>query len=174
MRARLNQQGFALPTILISSVVMLIVLTAAVSAASSVRSSLENQYYNQIAREAAESGLALAMVCLRQNEYQETWSGGADGLRPTGNCTGSGCTGTNCYLVRQSTAGPPFPSTFYRSTFWVGTPSQQGYSQEVTAFGLVELVRPDGSVGESFDSYMSMRVGNSTSLGEINPIIYGQ
>ena len=64
MKIMLARQGFALPTVLIASIIMLIVLLSAATASSSIRSSLNAQYYNQLAREAAESGMARASDCL--------------------------------------------------------------------------------------------------------------
>lgn len=82
-----NNNGFALPTVLIASVVMLIVLLSAVSASSSTRSAIDSQYYNQIAREAVESGLTLATECLKINPTPG-WTD-ASPLRPGSSCNGS-------------------------------------------------------------------------------------
>lgn len=84
---RAKQEAFALPTVLIASVVMLIVLLSAIGASSSIRSAIDNQYYNQIAREAVESGLTLATECLRANP-NPGWTD-ASPLRPGSSCNGS-------------------------------------------------------------------------------------
>jgi len=84
---RAKQEAFALPTVLIASVVMLIVLLSAVSASSSIRAAIDSQYYNQIAREAVESGLTLATECLRKNA-NPGWTD-ASPLRPGSSCNGS-------------------------------------------------------------------------------------
>jgi alpha-tubulin suppressor-like RCC1 family protein len=82
-----KKEGFALPTVLIASVVMLIVLLSAIGASASVRSAIDSQYYNQLGREAVESGLALATECLKLNTAPN-WTDAAP-LRPTSGCVGS-------------------------------------------------------------------------------------
>src|SRR3990167_6842494 len=59
------QQGFALPTGLITSVVMMIVLLAALNSISSISVSIQNQYYSKLAQLAAESGAAVARACIQ-------------------------------------------------------------------------------------------------------------
>ena len=173
MRARLNQQGFALPTILISSVVMLIVLTSAVSAAASVRSAISSQFYTQLAREASESGLMMARACLMDNLYTAQWSSSSQ-LRPSTTCSGGTCSGQNCYLVKNDDPNANFADLTYRSTFSVRGSIARGASQHIISDGTVELLRPDGSVARTYGASLTMRIGNSASLGEIPPIIFGQ
>lgn len=51
------KQGFALPTVLIASVVLLTVLAVSVTATTAARTTLKNQYYAQLAQIAGEAGL---------------------------------------------------------------------------------------------------------------------
>lgn len=97
LRARVSMggHGFALPTILISSVVMMMVLLAGVQVAVSIRVALDNQYYNTLARDAAESGAVKAKACIEANpESQDGWSGT---LTPNKSCNGT-ISGSN-YLL---------------------------------------------------------------------------
>lgn len=137
-----TRAGFALPTILIASMVMLIVLITSVSATSSVRSGLDGQYYSQLAREAAESGLARANGCLQDGGYVPQWTGST--LYPNTSCTGgSACTNTaSCFVTQRPTI---------RTTFSVGTPENMTVSQLIRAEGRVELVR--ASTGEVWRTY---------------------
>ena len=65
MRVRVKKtNGFALPTVMISSVVMLIVLLASLVAASSANSLIRQQYSDKLIKEAAEAGVAMANACL--------------------------------------------------------------------------------------------------------------
>ena len=57
---KLLKRGFALPTILIASVVMLLVLTTAIAGIVATRNALDDQRYTQFAKEATESGTAKA------------------------------------------------------------------------------------------------------------------
>src|SRR3954468_21084316 len=108
-----NRAGFALPTILIASMVMLIVLITSVSATSSVRSGLDGQYYTQLAREAAESGLARANGCLQDGGYVPAWN--SSKLYPNTTCSGgNSCVNTaSCFVTQRPTI---------RTTFSVSPP----------------------------------------------------
>ena len=63
--------GFALPSIMIASVVMLALLATAISSVTSTRTALRSQHYEQLAREAAESGMTVATACLQSGV--NTW-----------------------------------------------------------------------------------------------------
>lgn len=125
-------RGFALPTILIASVIMLTVLVSAVTAVSSISAALSNQYYNTLAREAAESGFANAMVCLETSNYTPTWTS-PNTLKPDTDCTGINPNGASHWVVSSGNV---------RTTFTVAEP-QVGVASSVriVSTGIVELVR---------------------------------
>jgi alpha-tubulin suppressor-like RCC1 family protein len=128
-----RSEAFALPTILIASVIMLTVLTAAVTAVSSLSRSIETQYYNRLSREAAESGIARAKDCLKQSPTgTPQWSEMAP-LRPNTNCNGSIITGKSEYIT---TAGN------VRTSFRVGVPAG-GFTDatRLSATGNLNIVR---------------------------------
>lgn len=85
------KRGFALPTVLLTSTVMLIVLFAGLAAAASIRASLDEQYFQQLAREAAESGVTMAKECYAKNKTTATLSQwpNANTLRPDTDCFGA-------------------------------------------------------------------------------------
>jgi alpha-tubulin suppressor-like RCC1 family protein len=126
---RAKQEAFALPTVLIASVVMLIVLLSAIGASSSIRSAIDNQYYNQITREAIESGLTLATECLKQNPTPG-WTD-ASPLRPGSSCSGS-----------ASESGYVIDTPTLKTSFTVGafTTDAEGRSI-INAKGVVSLRR---------------------------------
>ena len=62
-----RSRGFALPTILIVSIVMLAVLAVAVSSATAIRVAMASQYYNSLAQTAADAGATYANACLDSN-----------------------------------------------------------------------------------------------------------
>lgn len=80
--------GFALPTILIASVVMLIVLLVSVTSTTGVRTALKNQYYEQLAQVAGEAGIAYAQACLAANNGVPQWTD-AKPLTPSTDCSGN-------------------------------------------------------------------------------------
>jgi alpha-tubulin suppressor-like RCC1 family protein len=158
IRARFRQ-GFALPTILIASVIMLTVLVSAVSATSSLRAGLDSQYYNQLAKEAAESGLARARECLAANGYVPQWSSST--LYPNTDCTGGyPCTdSSSCFVLQRSNV---------RTTFSVAPPTNQTVSQLVQVQGTVQLLRSsNGDVWRTYTYAMSARVGIDLSLSSV-------
>ena len=126
---RAQNQGFALPTVLIASVVMLIVLLAAISASASIRAALDSQYYNQIGREAVESGLTLATECLKLNPTP-AWSD-ASPLRPGSSCNGS-----------ASESGYVIDTPTLKTSFTVGNYSTDADGRTtIKAEGIVNLRR---------------------------------
>ena len=154
-----QHRGFALPTLLIVSIAMLIIMVSAVSAVGTTRAVLNDQYYSQLAREASESGAAYASACLKANGYVATWGAGASGkpLRPNTTCSGGdACTGSaQCYVLN---------GTGIKTTFSVDAPVQVGGVQTVTADGLVQLLRPSsGAVWRNYDQTSSVRTGAQVS-----------
>lgn len=145
-----NTHGFALPTILIASIVMLIVLLSAVSATSSIQVSLDDQYYNQLARTAAEAGQVRAEACLQDSDYVPTWTDSSR-LRPDTTCTGATIGGGNRYIMQSGNV---------RTTFLVWAP-QTGVasSAKVTVVGMTELIRQ--STGTVYQTYSQTLVKQS-------------
>lgn len=133
MKPMLKSPGFALPTILIASVVMLIVLLSAITAVNGITGGLNSQYYNQLAREAAESGLAYAEKCLRASSYTPTWTDAVP-LKPDVDCNGAALGGGfSKYVI--STAN-------LRTTYVVKRPTTgTASSLYIVSTGTVELVR---------------------------------
>lgn len=80
--------GFALPTVLIASVVMLSVLSVAVTSVTAVRNTIKNQYYEQLAKTAGEAGVAFAKACLAKSGNVPQWSD-ANPLTPSSDCAGN-------------------------------------------------------------------------------------
>ena len=160
IRARMQQRGFALPTILIASVVMMVVLVSAVSATASVRSALDGQYYNRLAREAAESGIARANACLQDSAFVVQWSD-TNQLHPNTTCGGgAACTNNDsCFVMNNGNV---------RTTFDVGLPETSNSSQLVYAHGRVELLRgSNGGVWRTYTYSASGRVGIDVSFNTV-------
>ena len=92
-----QKNGFALPTVLVASIVMLAVLLLSVVSVSAVRSALNEQYYNQLARTAGEAGTEYAKACLAAGNGVALWVGKT--LKPNTDCSGSAISGANEYIV---------------------------------------------------------------------------
>lgn len=130
---RKDQSGFALPTILIASVIMLTLLVSAVSAVGSLSASIDAQYYNRLARQAAESGMARATDCLRQSpNYTPGWTDNSP-LQPNTDCNGVVISGKSNYISESGNV---------KTTFQVRLPaSGSASSLRVASSGNVYLVR---------------------------------
>ncbi len=143
--------GFALPTIIIASVILLTVLVTSVTAVGSISTALANQYYNQLAREAAESGLANARACLRATNYVPSWTD-ATPLKPGTGCFGEDLPTVSDWVVNVNNT---------RSSFTVPAP-QVGTSSSlrVVSTGSVELVRTSDQ-NQVWRSYSYVAAENS-------------
>lgn len=82
------KKGFALPTVLIASVILLSILAISVSATAAVRTTLKTQYYQQLAQMAGEAGVAYAKACLTANGNVPQWTD-AKPLTPSTDCAGN-------------------------------------------------------------------------------------
>lgn len=157
-----HDRGFALPTILIVSIVMLTVLVAAVSATSTISSSLSAQYYNQLAREAAESGVTRALDCLNQNPtgYTPQWSDVAP-LKPNTDCNGVVQGGLSAYVIQSGNV---------QTSFSVGLPTAGANGAlKIVASALVGLTRTSG--GSVWRSYA--QTASQSSRYQSTPRIAG-
>lgn len=97
-KIRVRRYGFALPTVLIASVVMFIVLAAAVQSVVAVRVALKQQYYEQLAKSAGEAGVAFAQACLSQNGNIPQWTNEKP-LQPGTDCEGENALSPNPFRV---------------------------------------------------------------------------
>jgi len=87
-RRQKTTKAFALPTVLIASVVLLTILAVSVSATTAIRNTLKNQYYAQLAQVAGEAGVAYAKACLATSGNVPQWTD-AKPLTPATDCTGT-------------------------------------------------------------------------------------
>lgn len=138
-----RRSGFALPTVVISSLMLMMVLIVAVSATMTIRTGLYAQYYNKLAQEAAESGIEVAESCLLESDYSVTWST-ASPLRPSSNCEGtSSCTSSSCYIINNSRL---------RTTFIIGNPTGNGgRNLGISSLGRVELLNAEGKTWQTYE-----------------------
>jgi len=144
----ITKKGFALPTILISSVIMLTVLLVSVSSTTAIRSAILTQYYSQLAQVAGDAGVAYAQACLAQNSNVPLWND-AKPLTPSTDCSGNTlgliCPGAvNCYVSLNGNV---------RSSFKVGLPTldANGKASKIPNTGYVQVLRT--STGDVWRTY---------------------
>ncbi len=127
------RSGFALPTIVISTVILFMVLVAAMSSVTSTNLALDEQYYQQLAKDAAESGITQATECLQINGYVSTWNGTY--LRPHSRFAGAPlCIDqASCFTIYTPT---------YRARYYVGDVTNNGDgTMTLSSTGVVTLIR---------------------------------
>lgn len=95
-----TRKGFALPTVLLSSVVMLMILAASVSVTASIHNAIREQEYTHLATLAAEAGTVMATACLNQTGGQATWTN-TKPLRPNTDCNGNTVSGASPYVLEK-------------------------------------------------------------------------
>lgn len=129
-----QKQGFALPTVLIASVVMLTIMAVSVSSVATVRVTLKEQYYEQLAKTAGEAGVAYAKACLAKNTNVPQWSDEKP-LRPDTDCSGNILAGGPSRYILENDE--------LRSSFRVGMPTlgSDGTAVTLPQTGYVELLR---------------------------------
>lgn len=86
---------FALPTVLISSIIMLSVLLSTAVMTTSTRVALKNQLNNRLSKLAGEAGEAYAEACLDRNNGISSWTE-TKPLKPDTDCNGTQLSGINC------------------------------------------------------------------------------
>jgi uncharacterized protein (TIGR02145 family) len=150
----LMRMGFALPTVIIVSVVMMLVLVASIGSSAAVRGSLQSQYYEALARSAADAGIAYAQACIESSNSIVQWSN-LDPLQPDTDCHGINVPTQASYVLED---------TLVRTRFSVDTPvfNEHHATTVITALGTAELLR--ASTGQSWRVYQQ-RV--SVTLGMI-------
>jgi hypothetical protein len=139
----IRSKGFALPTVLIASVVLLTVLAVSVTATAAVRTSLKTQYYTQLAQAAGEAGVAYAKACLAESENTPEWDD-ANPLRPNTDCSGTVISGADDTVMTNGNI---------RSKFSVGLPTldSDGKALTIPNNGFVEVIRTsNGSVWRTY------------------------
>jgi len=98
-------RGFALPTIIMTSLALFIIGFAVLQSVMSLRESGLSNYYYKIAEEAAEAGVTYASSCLENNQRNQTWGPtDSDGnsrptLKQNTTCDGSTTSGVTSVLV---------------------------------------------------------------------------
>lgn len=142
---RKNVSGFALPSVLISSIIMLMVLVTAVSLTVAVRGSLDRARYDHLAGLAAEAGTAAALACLEANGDTVTWSS-ANPLEPQTDCNGVTVPGKDDFVL----SGNGFKTRYVVSDPNLGSGNRP---VSITARGYVELLRNGtATVWRSFEN----------------------
>lgn len=143
LRKNVLRRGFALPSVLVVSVVMLIVLLAALTQQSSIAASVTHQYYTKLAKLAAESGAMKARTCLRETGYTAQWSTSTP-LRPNSDCYGAQ-TPSTCPLTTRDARCGVIDSSKIRTSFTVsGLTAGDGPNMIMVITGATSVLNSSG------------------------------
>ncbi len=157
MKFRGDAGGFALPTVVITSLILMMMLMVGLSMAYGTRTALDEQYYDQLAREASEAGVVFAQSCLESNGYVAKWSG-IKPLKPGTDCSGNVLTSPS-YVYADSKM---------QITFSVGVPVVVNGSQTLVSNGSVNLLRASNStVWKSYPTTVTARYGAETTPANV-------
>ena len=137
-----TSSGFALPTVIITSVILFAVLVAVMSTVSSVRSTLNTQYNQALARDAAESGIAYAKYCYSVNagttnntEWPKATTGDGATLDSGDDCTGKPQSGSNCDSTSPADVCFVAKNDNVKTRFSVNQPVANGVSYSFSSTG---------------------------------------
>ena len=147
--------GFALPTVIIISIVTLTALITTMSVVTVTRAALSDQYYSKLAREAALSGVERATACVKSNYNVANWSDEGRTLSPSSACDGTPISGASQYVV---------DSGLTRTTFSVGSVDTSAGYLTINAEGTTDLLRK--SDGASWRQY-KITLNRKVSIGEL-------
>lgn len=161
-------KAFALPVVLITSLVMMIVLLIALASVTSSNLVLQDQYVQKITKEASESGVAFAMNCLALNDGVPTWTD-AKPLTAGTDCTGTalaGCTTASvkagCVVLTETGQ--------YRTTFTVPKPlANTDGSYSINATGVTNLFRKSTVTATTGSVARSSTKSNSAVNAYVTP-----
>jgi alpha-tubulin suppressor-like RCC1 family protein len=158
-----RRSGFALPTVLIASVVMMIVLASVLtSLASGIVVLLDNAHYTQYAKAASQSGLNMAQACLKDSNYTPQWSNSAP-LKPNTNCSGVVQAGVSQYI---------HDSNGVRSSFSIGLPATLANGvQRVTVAATTERLRTSDST--AWRTYSASSYATISGQSSFSSVTFG-
>lgn len=153
------RQGFALPTIVVVSVILFAVVVTSIGVASSAKTSLDGQFYTSVAGDAAEAGALHATTCLSENNDVSPW--GSNNLYPNSTCSGGTCAAPqSCALY----------STPTYVTSYVVSPATNplGGVQTVKVVGTVSLLRASsGAVWRTYTKTIYITAGGQVGAHQI-------
>lgn len=156
MTRRQVSNGFALPTVIITSVVMFGVLVAILSMVTSTSTSLSTQYFESLAADAAESAASAAETCLEEDVMTTSTV-----LMPNTDCTGTVVSGRSPYVMTSNGADRP-----YRTKYTAQLDSVTSTSSIVKVTGTVERIRP--ATGVSYQTLTKTTMLASTRVVDTN------
>lgn len=160
-RKQTRREGFALPSVVVVSLIMISVVTSVTYFMSVTRQALVTQEYEQMAKAASDAGLAMAQACLKQSNYVAEWTN-EQPLRPNTDCRGAVVSTKSAYVMERDLT---------RTAFTVPKPAESNGMQRITVTGRVSLVR--ASNGAEWRSYENQNVAMYGASLSFNNVTFG-
>lgn len=130
-----RQDGFMLPTVVVSGILLLMLLAASLQLASSSANALREQYYLQLAKDAAEAGLVWLQGCLRDYKRPQV---GAVYVVNSQSCTNRAPDAARAkYLSKNGNVALRYEAVLRESS---------ADAHRINSVGYVDLLRPSGDV----------------------------
>ena len=126
-----HRHGFALPTVLIASIVMLAILVTGLVSGVAASTALRTQGYQRLADLASESGAEMARACLNASYQRVTWTVSKP-LTPATNCNGDIVASQSAYVV---------DANGIRTAFQVPPPETAAGVYTIVTNGTLERIR---------------------------------
>lgn len=134
-----KQQGFALPVVLLTSMMLIVVMLALSQSIMSMRNSVNYSYYSQLAEESSEAGTIYAAACIDANGRAQTWNNTTKPLNQSSDCDGnqnvyaaSTTGGTNASIPIHFSVGNISVTPFSVDIPAQGTATTPGSSSTIT------------------------------------------
>ncbi len=147
-----NNRGFALPTVVIAGLVLLIIGASGLQAAGSSTRAVMDQSWNAMAFEAKESGIKYIESCLRDsNDNSDPARPWTQTLTQSTNCQGGNLSGAPAYIDSEPAAGN---SPAWRTSFSATAPANNTTIDRrvSTVTGKVEVLSSSGVPIRSYTS----------------------
>lgn len=137
MRFKYAKKGFALPSVVVASIILLGMLALALQLSTTADGALKDQYYNQLAREAAESGVARFRECMKS----------AVRFRPVvGRVYTPGSRSCQDPTVDPALSAYTVVSSGLRARYETSLETSDINKHTVNSIGHVDLLKPSGGV----------------------------
>ena len=166
-----TQAAFALPTVMIASVVMLMVLLSGLVASSSVNTALKRQYEDRALKMTMESAATMAKACLAKNNSVITWSS-VKPLKPNTDCNGT--ESTSCTASDTRDVCYVYNLTNTKTTFTVGvTNDTSGNPSAFDINATLNQFRTSGGVSSTLTDTKSLSYSKTLVLSQTHGLSIG-
>lgn len=137
--------GFALPTVLILSIILLAIGVSTLEVGTALNRSLIDQHWNQLAKAAAQSGVTFTSSCLSKGV--SSWS---SSLVPNVTCSETAVIPARDIYINSDTSSTASPSR-WRSTYVIAPPIMGSDSiKRIKITGIVEVLTSNNEIAKTY------------------------